>query len=149
VMDINIKGTFLVSKHAIPALMERGGGSVINVASVEGIEGFMGGSSYNASKGAVVLLTKNMCIDYARSGIRVNVICPGFIDTPMFRSVFAMEGAQAFQEQVREAHQLGRFGKPVEIANAALFLASDEASFVTGVTLPVDGGYSAGHRFGG
>lgn len=149
VMDINIKGTFLVNKHVIPALMERGGGSVINVASVEGIEGFMGGSSYNASKGAVVLLTKNMCIDYARAGIRVNVICPGFIDTPMFRSVFAMEGAKAFQEQVREAHQLGRFGKPVEIANAALFLASDEASFVTGVTLPVDGGYSAGHRFSG
>lgn len=149
VMDINIKGTFLVNKHTVPALIERGGGSVINVASVEGIEGFMGGSSYNASKGAVVLLTKNMCIDYARSGIRVNVICPGFIDTPMFQGVFAMEGTQNFKEQVREAHQLGRFGKPVEIANVALFLASDEASFVTGVTLPVDGGYSAGHRFGG
>ncbi len=149
VMDINIKGTYLVSRHTIPVLMERGGGSVINVASVEGIEGFMGGSAYNASKGAVVLLTKNMCIDYARAGIRVNVICPGFIDTPMFQSVFAIEGAQNLMEQIREAHQLGRFGKPVEIANAALFLASDESSFVTGVTLPVDGGYTAGHRFGG
>ncbi len=149
VMDINAKGTYLVNRHAIPALIERGGGSVVNVASVEGIEGFMGGSVYNASKGAVILLTKNMAIDYARSGIRVNVVCPGFIETPLFHAVFGIEGAQAFQEQIREAHQLGRFGKPMEIANAALFLASDEASFVTGVTLPVDGGYTAGHRFGG
>jgi meso-butanediol dehydrogenase / (S,S)-butanediol dehydrogenase / diacetyl reductase len=121
----------------------------VNIASVEGIEGFLGGSSYNASKGGVVLLTKNMAIDYARAGIRVNVICPGFIDTPMFRSVFSMEATKAMQDKIREAHQLGRFGKPVEIANAALFLASDEASFVTGVTLPVDGGYTAGHRFTG
>jgi NAD(P)-dependent dehydrogenase (short-subunit alcohol dehydrogenase family) len=88
-------------------------------------------------------------IDYARAGVRVNVICPGFIDTPMFRSVFAMEETKAMQEKIREAHQLGRFGRPVEIANAAIFLASDEASFITGVTLPVDGGYTAGHRFTG
>ncbi|MEN8159793.1 MAG: SDR family oxidoreductase, partial [Myxococcota bacterium] len=99
--------------------------------------------------GGVVLLTKNMAIDYARAGVRVNAICPGFIDTPMFRAVFSMEATKAIQDQIREAHQLGRFGKPVEIANAALFLASEEASFVTGVTLPVDGGYTAGHRFTG
>ncbi len=148
-MDVNIKGTFLSNKAALPVMLEGGGGSIINIASVEGIEGFMGGSAYNASKGAVVLLTKNMAIDYARSGIRVNVICPGFIDTPLLRSVFQIEGTQVMQEQIREAHQLGRFGTPREIANAALFLASDEASFVTGVTLPVDGGYTAGHRFGG
>jgi len=149
VLDVNLKGTYLVSKQVLPLMLAQGSGSIVNIASVEGIEGFLGGSSYNASKGGVVLLTKNMAIDYARAGVRVNVICPGFIDTPMFRSVFSMEATKAMQEKIREAHQLGRFGKPVEIANAALFLASDEASFVTGVTLPVDGGYTAGHRFTG
>ena len=79
----------------------------------------MGGSSYNASKGGVVVLTKNMAIDYARAGVRVNAICPGFIDTPMFRSVFSMEATKAIQDQIREAHQLGRFGRPAEIANAS------------------------------
>src|SRR5262245_2617794 len=149
VLDVNLKGTYLVSKHVLPVMLAQGSGSIVNIASVEGIEGFLGGSSYNASKGGVVLLTKNMAIDYARAGVRVNVICPGFIDTPMFRSVFSLEATKAIQDKIREAHQLGRFGKPVEIANAALFLASDEASFVTGVTLPVDGGYTAGHRFTG
>jgi NAD(P)-dependent dehydrogenase (short-subunit alcohol dehydrogenase family) len=149
VLDVNLKGTYLVSKHVLPVMLAQGSGSIVNIASVEGIEGFLGGSSYNASKGGVVLLTKNMAIDYARAGIRVNVICPGFIDTPLFRSVFSMEATKAMQDKIRDAHQLGRFGRPVEIANAALFLASDEASFVTGVTLPVDGGYTAGHRFTG
>jgi NAD(P)-dependent dehydrogenase (short-subunit alcohol dehydrogenase family) len=149
VLDVNLKGTFLVSKQVLPGMLARGSGSIVNIASVEGIEGFLGGSSYNASKGGVVLLTKNMAIDYARAGVRVNVICPGFIDTPMFRAVFAMEETKAMQEKIREAHQLGRFGRPVEIANAAIFLASDEASFITGVTRPVDGGYTAGHRFTG
>ena len=149
VLDVNLKGTYLVSKHVLPVMLAQASGSIVNIASVEGIEGFLGGSSYNASKGGVVLLTKNMAIDYARAGVRVNVICPGFIDTPMFRSVFSMDATKAMQDKIREAHQLGRFGQPVEIANAALFLASDEASFVTGVTLPVDGGYTAGHRFTG
>ena len=147
VVDINLKGTFLAAKHVVPVMIAGGSGSIINIASVEGIEGFMGGSSYNASKGGVVVLTKNMAIDYARSGVRVNVVCPGFIDTPMFRSVMVDGPAAVIAEKIKDAHQLGRFGQPVEIANAALFLASDEASFVTGVTLPVDGGYTAGHRF--
>jgi len=149
VLEVNLKGTYLVSKHVLPAMLAQHSGSIVNIASVEGIEGFLGGSSYNASKGGVVLLTKNMAIDYARAGVRVNVVCPGFIDTPLFRSVFSLEATRAMREKIREAHQLGRFGEPVEIANAALFLASDEASFVTGVTLPVDGGYTAGHRFTG
>ena len=149
VLDVNLKGTYLVSKQVLPVMLAQGSGSIVNIASVEGIEGFLGGSSYNASKGGVVLLTKNLAIDYARAGVRVNVICPGFIDTPMFRAVFSLEATKAMQDKIREAHQLGRFGQPVEIANAALFLASDEASFVTGVTLPVDGGYTAGHRFTG
>jgi len=147
VLDVNLKGTFLACRNVLPRMLEQGSGSIVNVASVEGIEGFAGGSSYNASKGGVVLLTRNLAIDYARRGIRANVLCPGFIDTPMLRSVFALDVAAPIREEVREAHQLGRFGRPVEIANAALFLASDEASFVTGATLPVDGGYTAGHRF--
>ncbi len=147
VLDINLKGTFVVSKHVLTAMLEQQSGSIVNIASVEGIEGFLGGSSYNASKGGVVLLTKNMAIDYARAGIRCNAICPGFINTPMFRAVMQDGPGKVIAEQVREAHQLGRFGEPREIAAAALFLASAEASFVTGVALPVDGGYTAGHRF--
>ena len=148
VVDINLKGTFLASRQVLPIMLEQESGSIINVASVEGIEGFEGGSSYGASKGAVMLLTRNMAMDYARRGIRVNTICPGFVETPLFESVFGAAGFEELRERIREATQLGRFGKPVEIANAALFLASDEASFVTGHSLVVDGGYTAGHRFG-
>jgi NAD(P)-dependent dehydrogenase (short-subunit alcohol dehydrogenase family) len=147
-IDINLKGTYLVSSAVLPGMMERRSGSIVNLASIEGLEGFEGGSAYNASKGAVVLLTRNMAIDYGRMGIRVNAICPGFIDTPLLQNVFGNEGLQEVREKIREAHQLGRFGEPREIANAALFLASDEASFVTGHSLVVDGGFTAGHRFG-
>lgn len=147
VLDVNLKGTYLTSHHVLPVMLEQQSGNIVNIASVEGLEGFAGGSSYNASKGGVVLLTRNMAIDYGRKGIRVNAVCPGFIDTPLFRRVFDMEAVKSIREEIREAHQLGRFGKPVEIANAVIFLASDEASFVTGVALPVDGGYTAGHRF--
>jgi NAD(P)-dependent dehydrogenase (short-subunit alcohol dehydrogenase family) len=148
VMDINLKGTYLACRHVLPLMLEQGGGSVVNISSIEGIEGFEGGSAYNASKGAVILLTRNMAVDYARKGIRVNAICPGFIETPLFGSLWEMPGMDAVRDAIRDAHQLGRFGKPEEIANAALFLASDEASFVTGHSLVVDGGYTAGHRFG-
>jgi NAD(P)-dependent dehydrogenase (short-subunit alcohol dehydrogenase family) len=118
------------------------------VASVEGLEGFEGGSAYNASKGGVVLLTRNMAIDYGRRGIRVNALCPGFIETPLFGAVFEMPPMGEVRARIAAAHQLGRFGQPVEVANAALFLASDEASFVSGAVLTVDGGFTAGHRFG-
>jgi NAD(P)-dependent dehydrogenase (short-subunit alcohol dehydrogenase family) len=148
VVDINLKGTLFPCQAVLPGMIERGGGSIVNIASVEGLEGFEGGSAYNASKGAVILLTRNMAIDYARKGIRVNAICPGFIDTPLLASTLNIEGMGQIKEKIREAHQLGRFGRPEEIANAVLFMASDEASFVTGQALPVDGGYLAGHRFG-
>ena len=148
VLDVNLKGSFLVSRHVLPAMLEAGSGSVIHVASIEGLEGFEGGSAYNASKGGVVLLTRNMAIDYGRRGIRVNAICPGFIETPLFGSVFEMPPMSEVRARIAAAHQLGRFGRPVEVANAALFLASDEASFVSGATLTVDGGFTAGHRFG-
>jgi NAD(P)-dependent dehydrogenase (short-subunit alcohol dehydrogenase family) len=144
VTAVNLDGTFLVCKHAVVPMMQQRSGSIVNIASVEGIEGTEGGSAYNASKGGVVLLTKNMAIDYGRLGIRVNCICPGFIDTPMFRSVIGGMGEIA--DQYRDRHQLGRFGRPEEIASAALFLASDDASFVTGHALVVDGGYTTGMR---
>ena len=148
VLAVNLKGTFLVNKHALRPMLAQHSGSIINIASVEGLQGTEGGSSYNASKGAVVLLTKNMAIDYGRAGIRVNAICPGFIDTPMFRAVMGSEHMAQFRDEYRDDHMLGRFGRPEEIAAAALFLASDDASFVTGVALPVDGGYLAGTRTG-
>jgi NAD(P)-dependent dehydrogenase (short-subunit alcohol dehydrogenase family) len=148
VLDVNLKGTYLVCKHALVAMMEQRSGSIVNIASIEGIEGTEGGSAYNASKGGVVLLTKNMAIDYGRIGIRVNCICPGFIDTPMFRAVMELEAMAQVRERIREEHKLGRFGRPEEIASAALFLASDDASFVTGHALVVDGGFTAGARLG-
>jgi len=148
VMDVNLKGTLHACQAALPGMLARQSGSIVNIASVEGIEGFEGGSAYNASKGAVILLTRNMAIDYGRRGIRVNALCPGFIDTPLLRSTLELEAMNEIRDKIREAHQLGRFGQPMEIANGALFLASDEASFVTGQALAVDGGYTAGHRFG-
>jgi NAD(P)-dependent dehydrogenase (short-subunit alcohol dehydrogenase family) len=149
VIRVNLTGTFLVCKHALARMIEQGSGSIVNVASIEGIEGTEGGSSYNASKGAVVLLTKNLAIDYGRVGVRANCICPGFIEgTTMFDSVMSMEGMTQVREQYRQAHKLGRFGRPDEIAAAAAFLASDDASFVTGHALVVDGGFTAGMRTG-
>ena len=148
VMSVNVKGTLVPSRAVLPGMLERGRGAIVNIASVEGLEGFEGGSVYNASKGAVVLLTRNMAIDYGRKGIRVNAVCPGFIETPLLNQTFAIEGMGEIKERITYAHQLGRLGRPVEIANAVLFLASDEASFVTGQALAVDGGFTAGHRFG-
>ena len=148
VIGVNLTGTFLVSKHVLRHMFEQRSGSIINIASVEGIEGTEGGSSYNASKGGVVLLTKNMAVDYGAAGIRVNCICPGFIDTPMFRSVMDSPGMSGHKEAYRKQHKLQRFGQPEEIAGAAYFLASDDSSFVTGHALVVDGGFTAGMRAG-
>jgi NAD(P)-dependent dehydrogenase (short-subunit alcohol dehydrogenase family) len=148
VLRVNLTGTFLVCKHTVVPMMEAGAGSIVNFASIEGLEGTEGGSAYNASKGAVVILTKNLAIDYGRRGVRVNCICPGFIETPLFRSVMDSPGMATYRERYREEHKLGRFGRPEEIAGAALFLVSDDASFVTGHALVVDGGFTAGMRAG-
>lgn len=148
VQDINLTGTFLSAKVVLPHMIRQRGGSIITVASVEGLEGCEGGSTYNASKGGVVLLTKNIANDYGRLGIRANAICPGFIDTPLFRSVYGSDRVAEVRDATMRQHKLGRFGRADEIAGAAFFLASDDSSFVTGVALPVDGGYTAGHSYG-
>jgi NAD(P)-dependent dehydrogenase (short-subunit alcohol dehydrogenase family) len=145
VIDINLKGSFIVSKHVLPRMIEQQSGSIIHVASVEGLEGITGQLAYNASKGGVVLMTKNMALDYAPMGIRVNCVCPGGVETPMTAMLNA-PGLEAIGEKLKKAHPIGRFARPEEIAAGALFLASDEASFVTGSSLVIDGGYTAGHR---
>ena len=154
VVDINLKGTFFTNKAAVTFMLEQTPnavgqrGSIINVASIEGVEGTEGGSAYSASKGGVVILTKNVAIDYGRRGIRANVICPGFIDTPMMDGVFGLDGMADIRQSFLDAHALGRSGEAHEIAAAAVFLASDDASFVTGSTMIVDGGYTAGRQHG-
>jgi NAD(P)-dependent dehydrogenase (short-subunit alcohol dehydrogenase family) len=145
VIDINLKGSFIVSKHVLPRMIEQQSGSIIHVASVEGLEGITGQLAYNASKGGVVLMAKTMAIDYASAGIRVNCVCPGGVDTAMTEMLHD-EAMHSFRDQLRSFHALNRFSKPEEIAAAILFLASDDAPFVTGSSLVVDGGYTAGHR---
>ena len=148
VVDVNLKGTFLVDKYSAIHMLAQGSGSIINIASIEGIEGTEGGSAYNASKGGVVMLTKSMAIDYGRRGIRVNCICPGGIDTPLLRDITDAPGLEPYRERMRDEHLLGRFGRPEEIASVAAFLASEDASFITGHALVVDGGFTAGLRVG-
>lgn len=148
VQNVNLKGTFLCSKAVLPAMMLQRSGSIIMIASIEGIVGAEGGSTYNASKGGVIALTKNMALDYGRLGIRVNSICPGLIETPLFDSIFDNEVMKPFADKYREQHKFGRFGKPEEIAGAAYFLGSEDSSFVTGTALVVDGGFTAGHSVG-
>lgn len=148
VIDINLNGTANSIKAVLDTMIAQRSGSIITVASIEGIVGTEGGSAYNASKGGVVLLTKNVAIDYGRIGIRCNAICPGFIDTPMLHSVLFAEGMDDFRKSIIHQSKLGRLGKPEEIAGAAFFLASDDASYMTGQNLVIDGGYTAGNAHG-
>jgi NAD(P)-dependent dehydrogenase (short-subunit alcohol dehydrogenase family) len=144
VQDVNTKGVFLCCKHGIPHLLERGGGSVINVASFVALLGAATSQiSYTASKGAVLAMSKELGVQFARQGVRVNALCPGPVETPLLLAIYG-DDAAAFER--RRVHwPTGRLGKPREIVNAALFLASDESSFVNGATFVVDGGITAAY----
>jgi NAD(P)-dependent dehydrogenase (short-subunit alcohol dehydrogenase family) len=149
-MGVNVKGMYLVSRSAVRQMMRQGSGSIINAASVAALRGSPMSAAYNASQGAVLLLTQCMAVDFGRYGIRVNCICPGIIATQMtdqlltYRSLGDDDRKQALLESYEERHPVGRFGQPAEVAKVVLFLASDESSFVTGAAWPVDGGLSAG-----
>jgi len=144
VQDVNTKGVFLCCKHGIPYLLERGGGSVINVASFVAILGAATSQiSYTASKGAVLSMSRELAVQFARQGVRVNALCPGPVETPLLLAIFGDDPAAFARRQVH--WPTGRLGKPREIVNAALFLASDESSFVNGAAFVVDGGLTAAY----
>ena len=143
VMAINLKGVFLGCKYGIPAMLDSGGGSIINVASFVALMGAATAQiAYTASKGGVLAMTREIAVEFARKGIRANALCPGPIETPLLQELLA----DPARRQRRLVHiPVGRFGQAEEIANAALFLASDESSFVTGSTFVVDGGITAAY----
>jgi len=141
VIGINLKGVWLCMKAQIPQMLKQGGGAIVNNASVAGLVGIRRTSAYVAAKHGVVGLTKAAALEYAESGIRVNAVCPGYIDTSLVRSVF--DQLEGMEEEVIARHPLGRLGEPHEIAEAVVWLSSDAASFVTGHTMTVDGGYVA------
>ena len=145
ILDVNLKSYYLMSKYAIPEIRKRGGGAIINTASVQGLQSMKGVPAYAASKGGILSLTRQMALDYADDNIRVLAVCPGTIDTQMVRSAAAMVPGDP-DETIRKwgpGHPLGRTGEAREIANVVLFLASEKASFMTGEYVNVDGGYMA------
>lgn len=142
VLAVNVTAVFRLSRAAVPLMARQGGGAIVNVASDWGLVGAQKAVAYGTSKGAIVQLTRSMAADHARQGIRVNAVCPGDTDTPMLR-VLAGAEQEARLREMGEAIPLGRIGQPRDTAAAIAFLASDDASFITGAMLPVDGGNSA------
>ncbi len=139
VLSVNLDGVFLLNKYAIEQMLKQGtGGSIINNDSIHGFVGKPGVGSYAASKGGVKLLTQTAGIEYGKENIRVNCINPGYIDTPLLKDL-----DDEMRQSLVDLHPIGRLGRPEEVANAVVFLASDEASFITGTTLLIDGGYTA------
>lgn len=144
-MAVNTTGVFLMSRAALPHMIESGGGVIVNNASYFGLVGGRGAAAYCAAKGAVVNLTRAMALDHAHQNVRVNCVCPGSVDTPMLHAELElMGGADQVLSQFEAKHPLGRIAQPHEVAAAVLFLASDAAQFITGTALPVDGGITAG-----
>jgi NAD(P)-dependent dehydrogenase (short-subunit alcohol dehydrogenase family) len=144
VQDVNVRSVFLCCKHGIPHLVNAGGGSVINTASFVAVMGAaVSQISYTASKGAVLSMSRELGVEFADRGVRVNALCPGPVNTPLLQELFAKDPERAEKRLVHLP--MGRFGEPEEIANAALFLASDESSFVTAATFMVDGGLSGAY----
>jgi len=141
VFAVNARGTFLCCKHAIPGMQERGGGSIVNIASVAALVGLKNRAAYSASKGAVIALTRALAIDHIGDGIRVNAVCPGTVDSPWVRRLVEEVGESL--DALRARQPMGRLGTPEEIADAVLYLASDDAAFVTGTAFVIDGGLTA------
>ena len=141
VMRVNLRGTFLVSKYALP-LLRPNGGAILHIASGVGLMGIRNRAAYSASKGAVIALTRNMALDYAGDRVRVNCLCPGFVRTPLLDGLLKDPERTA---RLTALHPLGRLGEPEDIANAAVFLLSDEAAWITGQAIAVDGGLTAGN----
>jgi NAD(P)-dependent dehydrogenase (short-subunit alcohol dehydrogenase family) len=141
VFAVNARGTFLTCKHAIPGMVARGGGAIVNVASVAGLVGLRNRAAYCASKGAVIALTRALAVDHVGEGVRVNCVCPGTVETPWVRRL--VEDAGESLDALRARQPLGRLGTPDEIAHAILYLASEQAAFATGTALVIDGGLTA------
>jgi 2-keto-3-deoxy-L-fuconate dehydrogenase len=141
VFAVNARGTFLTCKHAIPSMIERGGGSIVNMASVAGLVGLRNRAAYCASKGAVIAFTRALAVDHVAAGVRVNAVCPGTVDSPWVQRLVADAGESL--DALRARQPMGRLGRPEEIAEAVLYLASDASAFVTGTVLTIDGGLTA------
>ena len=142
VLNVNLKGVYLGCKYAVPEIVKAGGGSIVNVSSLAGLIGIGNVHAYTASKGGVISLTRAIAMAYASQNVRCNVICPGGVDTPMMAHVFHNPNPR-FREMSEKGHPLGRLGTPEDIARMALYLASDESSWVTGTVFTIDGGYVA------
>ncbi len=141
VLGVNLRAQFLTCRALIPQMLVHGGGAIVNVASTAGLNGGNGGAAYTASKHGVIGFTRQLCFDYARQGIRANVLCPGAVETGMTREIFASGDAEVMKAV--ESAPIGRWAQPEELAAAVLFLASDEASFVNGAVYVVDGGFDS------
>ena len=142
IFNVNVRGVWLGMKYEIPAILQSGGGAIVNVASAAGLTAFAGGATYSGSKHAVVGLTKGAALDYARQNLRVNAVGPGTIATPMIDEFIALSGSADVMKPLEAAHPMGRVATAEEVAQAILWLCSDKASFVTGHMLMVDGGYT-------
>ena len=143
IMSIDLRGVYLCSRFAIPALLKQGGGSIVNLSSVSGVAGDYGMAAYNAAKGGVTNLTRNMALDYIRDGIRVNAVCPGSIRTPLLESAYQEIGYKEATRKFNAAYPPGHIGEPRDVAHLILFLVSDESRFISGANILIDGGITA------